>query len=203
MTPLKRVGTGSLVALFIFISMGYAFFNPFVPGAVLDAIPAQATFTYRADRLKVGLESPVCAQINPALGPENSLAELLASNPWMGWVAPSEIAVANLPFRQAGQSPAWLAVSWVGWRSPWLRWKLEHTRTEGLSFLGKHAVWPIWNYQHPDFAAGKSLTFALTDRLFIACLSENPSDILLLINTYDRRHPSVVDTQRGSRHEFP
>ena len=37
--------------------------------------------------------------------------------------------------------------------------------------------------------------FALTDNLFIACLSENPEDIVLLLDTYDHRMPSVNDSK--------
>jgi hypothetical protein len=100
-----------------------------------------------------------------------------------------------MPLRYAGQTKTWAAVSWVGWRSPWLRWKLENSRKNGFSMLGKHAVWPVWQYDTPDIAKGMSLTFALTDNLFIACLSENPSDILSLLDTYDNRIPSVNDAK--------
>jgi len=177
------------------VSIGYAFFQPFVPGAVHDAIPAQATFVHQADSLAELLQSPVSSQLDKALGAGNSLDALLASNDWIKLAAPSEIAVANMPLRYPGQTKAWAAASWVGWRSPWLRWRLEHTRAEGLSFLGKHAVWPIWQVETPNIARGASLMIALTDNLFIACLSENPADIVLLLDTYDHRMPSVNDSK--------
>ena len=190
---LKRAGTIALGILLAAVAVGYAFFQPFVPGAVCGAIPAQATFVHQAENLEELLESPVCGQLDKALGAGNSLEALLASNRWIKLAAPSEIAVANLPLRHPGQTKAWVAASWVGWRSPWLRWRLEHTRAEGFSFLGKHAVWPIWKVETPDIARGESLVFALTDNLLITCLSEDPSDILLLLDTYDRRTPSVND----------
>ncbi len=175
------------------ISIGYAFFQPFVPGAVCGAIPAQATFVHPADSLDELLGDPVCGQLDKALGAGNSLESLAAASPWLRRVVPSEVAVADLPLRYPGQTKAWAAASWVGWRSPWLRWRLEHTRAEGFSFLGKHNVWPIWKYETADIAGDASLVFSLTDNLFIACLSENPKDILLLLETYDRRTPSVND----------
>lgn len=175
------------------VSVGYAFFQPFVPGAVHGAIPAQATFVHQADNLEELLGSPVCGQLDKALGAGGSLEALAASSTWLRRVVPSEIAVADLPLRRAGQTKAWAAASWVGWRSPWLRWRLEHTRAEGFSFLGKHNVWPIWKYETADIAGGASLIFALTDNLFIACLSENPEDILPLLETYDHRAPSIND----------
>lgn len=188
---LKLSGTIGLGIIFAVVAVGYAFFQPFIPGGVYDAVPAQASFTYKADSLDELLASPVCAQLDQALGAGNSVKALLDSNPWIKLAAPSEIAIADIPLRFAGQTKAWAAVSWVGWRSPWLRWRLEHTRAEGFSFLGKHAVWPIWKYETPGIARGTSLTFALTDNLFMICLSENPSDILLLLDTYDQRTPSI------------
>ncbi len=190
---LKLGGTAALGTVFAATVFCYSFCQPFIPCAVYDAIPAQATFAHKADSLDDLLESPVCTQLDKALGAGNSVKALLHSNGWIKLAAPSEVAVADLPLRHAGQTKTWAAVSWVGWRSPWLRWKLAHSRVEGLSFLGKHAVWPVWKYETPDIARGMSLTFALTDNLFMACLSENPSDILLLLDTYDRRAASIND----------
>jgi hypothetical protein len=195
MTKVRLSGLIGVGIVFLAVCMGYAFVQPFIPGAVCDAIPAQATFFHKAANLEELLQSPVCGQLNKALGAGNSLEQLLASNSWVRLAAPSEIAVADMPLRYAGQTKTWAAVSWVGWRSPWLRWKLENSRKNGFSMLGKHAVWPVWQYDTPDIAKGMSLTFALTDNLFIACLSENPSDILSLLDTYDNRIPSVNDAK--------
>ena len=191
----KRGGTVALGAVFAAAVLCCSFCQPFISGAVYDAIPLQATFTYKADGLDALWGSPVCSQLDEALGAGNSVEALLNSNSWTRLAAPSEMAIAAIPLRYAGQTTTWAAVSWVGWRSPWLRWKLEHTRSEGLSFLGKHAVWPVWQYETPDIARGTSLTFALTDKLFMVCLSENPADIKLLLDTYDRRTPSINDSK--------
>jgi len=195
MTRLKLSGTIALGTIFAAVVFCCSFCQSFISDAVYGAIPAQATFTYRAKSLDDLFESPVCAQLDKALGAGNSLEALLTGSPWVKLAVPSEIAITEIPLRHAGQSTSWAAVSWVGWRSPWLRWKLEHSRAKGLSFLGKHAVWPIWEYKAPDIARGMSLTFALTDNLFMACLSENPSAILLLLDTCDNRMPSINDAK--------
>jgi hypothetical protein len=192
-TKARLSGVVGLSFVFLTLTLRYAFYQPFVPNFIFNAIPAQATFSYQADNLAELLKSPVCKQLDKALGAGNSVKALLQSNRWTKLAAASEIAVADLPLRHAGQTKSWAAVSWVGWRSPWLRWKLEHTRAEGFSMLGKHAVWPVWQYEDADLARGSILTFALTDNLFIACLSENPSDILLLLDTYDNRTASIND----------
>jgi hypothetical protein len=179
---------GVVFAVAVFCS---SFCQPFISGAVLGAIPAHATFTHKAATLDELWGSPVLGQLDKALGAGNSMEALLRSNDWLPLAAPSEIVIASLPVRYAGQPPAWVAASWVGWRSPWLRWKLEHARIEGLSFFGKHSVWPIWRYETPEIARGSYLTFALTDNLFMTCLSDNPTDILLLLDTYDQRIRSL------------
>ena len=197
MTRWRPIGTGVLAALLAAAALIYSFYQPFIPGAVCEAIPAQASFVYRANSLKELLESPVCGQLDKALGAGNSLKELLADHRWTGLAASSEIAVADIPFRQAGFNRTWAAASWVGWRSPWLRWKLEHTRNPNLKLLGRHAAWPIWIYESPEIARGMQLTFALTDNLFLVCLSETPSDIVLLLDAYDQRIPSTKTTNQG------
>lgn len=182
--------TVALGAIFAGTIVVYSFVQPFQPGAVCNAIPDGASFVFQAENLDELLQSPVCGQLDKALGAGNSLKAIADSNGWVKLAAASEIAVADIPFRNAGHSKSWAAVGWVGWRSPWLRWKLEHSRNKNLKLLGKHAVWPIWQYESADIARGMSLTFALTDNVFMACLSENPTDILLLLDTYDKRHPS-------------
>ncbi|VGO22748.1 hypothetical protein [Pontiella sulfatireligans] len=189
MIKLRASATLGLSAVFAAAIIGYSFYQAFEPGAVCQAIPVEATFVFQAENLEELLQSPVCAQLDKALGAGNTLKGLLPKS-WQNLCAASEIAVADIPFRKAGQNKTWAASSWVGWRSPWLRWKLEHTRNKNLKLLGKHAVWPVWQYDSPDMAGGMSLTFALTDNLLLACLSEHPSDILLLLDTYDKRTPA-------------
>ena len=173
----------------------YAFVQPYKSDAVYEAIPAQASFAFKAESLDELLQSPVCSQLDKALGAGNSLKALATDNGWTSLVAASQIAVADIPFRSAGMQKSWAAASWVGWRSPWLRWKLEHSGNEKLNLLGKHAVWPIWQYTDHEIARGMILTFALTDNVFIACLSESPTDILLLLDTYDKRNPAMPKNQ--------
>jgi len=192
-----RSGLSAAVAVvFAATVAGYSFFQPFIPEAVCSAIPAQASFVFQADSLEELLQSPVCNQLDKALGAGNTLKNLTRSNEWVRLAAASEIAVADILFRQAGRQKSWAAVTWVGWRSPWLRWKLEHSGNTNLVLLGKHAVWPVWSLNAPDIARGMNITLSLTDNLFILCLSEEPTDILLLLDTYDKRLPSAA-TNKG------
>ncbi len=190
MTKLHLSGTIALGAIFVALVLYYSLYQPFIPGAVRQAIPVESSFVYHADSLEDLLKSPVCAQIDKTLGAGNSLRALLDSNAWTKLAVPSEIAVADIPFLRAGEGKSWAAVSWVGWRSPWLRWKLEHAAGDQLRFLGKHSVWPVWRYDAPDIARGMSLTFSLTDNLFVACLSERPADIVLILDAYDHFSPA-------------
>ena len=192
MTKIKPILTVLLGVLFTGAIVVYSFVQPFQPDAVLATVPQGASFVYKADSLEDLLNSPVCGQIDKALGGDHSLRSIATDNEWIALAAASEIAVASLPYRTAGRQKVWAAVSWVGWRSPWLRWKLEGAAGDRLQFIGKRNVWPIWEYKDPQRTDGQHLTFALTDNVLIACLSENPADILLLLDTYDKREPSYV-----------
>jgi hypothetical protein len=193
----RPIGTVALGVLFAAAVLIYSFYQPMIPGAVCEAIPVHASFVYRANSLEELMESPVCGQLDKALGAGNSLRELLTDNRWTHLAGAFEIAVADIPLRQAGLNKTWVAASWVGWRSPWLRWKLEHARSPNLKLLGRHAAWPIWAYDDPEIARGMQLTFALTDNLFLICLSETPADIVLLLDAYDGRIPSIKTTNQG------
>jgi hypothetical protein len=195
---MRKIRAGLSVALAVVFAASiavYSFCQPFIPNAVCSAIPAPASFVFQAASLEELLQSPVCSQLDKALGAGNTLNHLTRSNEWIRLAAASEIAVADIPFRQAGKQKSWAAVTWVGWRSPWLRWKLEHAGNDNLVLLGKHAVWPVWSFNAPDIARGMHLTASLTDNLFILCLSEEPTDILLLLDTYDKRLPAASTNQ--------
>ncbi|HEY5620970.1 MAG TPA: hypothetical protein VIR77_00065 [Pontiella sp.] len=198
MSKLRLVISAALAIVFAAAIAVYSFYQPFIPDAVCSAIPAQASFVFQADSLEELLKSPVCSQLDKALGAGNTLKHLTGSNEWIRLAAASEIAVADILFRDAGRQKSWAAVTWVGWRSPWLRWKLENSGNENLVMLGKHAVWPVWSYNAPDIARGMTITFSLTDNLFIVCLSEQPTDILLLLDTYDKRLPAAP-TNKGQQ----
>ena len=117
----------ALGVLFAAATIGYSFFQRFEEDGVRRAIPKQAGSVYKANSLEELLQSPVCSQINKSLSPELSLEKLLTDNDWTDLAASSEIAVADIPLRNASTRKIWAAASWVGWRSPWLRWKLEST----------------------------------------------------------------------------
>lgn len=191
MTKMRFSGIIALGAVFVGVVIYYAFCQEFIPGAVCDAMPAESTFVYRAGSLEELLQSPVCSQIDKELGAGNSLRTLLESSKWTKLAVPSELAIADIPIRTTGQSKTWAAASWVGWRSPWLRWKLDNVSDLKLRPLKSPLVWPVWRYDAPDIARGKGLYFALTDNLFLACLSEDPVDIFLLLDAYDQQFPAA------------
>lgn len=190
MTKLKTISTILLGTAFGALTLGYSFFQSFQKDAVYGGIPKHATSTFKTSNLSELYQSPVCSQIDKALGAGNSLEELLTASSWTKLAAPSEIALANISSRNMNGQKTWAATSWVGWRSPWLRWKLQQSRNKNLHFLGKYSVWPIWKYDAPDIAKGMSLTISLTDNLLLICLSERPSDITLLLEAYDNQTQS-------------
>lgn len=182
----QTIGTIALGAVFVGAMVHYAFFQPFIPGAASNSLPPETrSKAYCTASLEELFQSPMGSQMDEALR-ETTLRKLLESNPWTPWIASSEIAISSLPVRRSGESQKWVVASWVGWRSPWLRWKLEGTRNDRLRFLGKHSIWPVWQYASPAFEDGTAITFALTDNLLLACLSDDPADITYLLDVYDK-----------------
>ena len=192
MMNLQRIGTWILGAGFTGTIIFYSFFQPYIPGAVNKTMPTRSNFVFRADSLEELFESPVGCQLNNSLGTGIKLEELLASSRWVRFATPSEIAVADIPYFQTGQRKSWVAASWIGWRSPWLRWKLENSTNSNLHFIGKQADFPVWLYNSPDIAEGLSLSLSVTDNLFLACLSEQPTEMMILmLDAYDRSGASA------------
>jgi len=201
MTLLKTAAQVLTVLLFILAALGYAFFQPFEPDAVRNPIPAEAAFVCRVKNLNELLPSPVGFQLSEALGSRSALRELVCDRPetarWIKLTAPSEIAVAHFPSPDTQTPETWLAVTWIGWRSPWLRWRLNRlNEADGLVRLASPSHWPTWQVKTPVLPKNIKLTCALTDKLFIACLSGNTSDIRYVLDTYDKRYDSVRTIQK-------
>jgi len=186
MEKLKKIIFYLGCVLFAFYVIHSAFFKSIIPGATKLAVPAEATFVHQMKNVDELLKSPVCDPLNKKLEGEKTLAALLESEPWLRQFVPGEVTVVNMPLRYAGQSETWAIISWVGWRSPWLRWKLGAKQNKQFSLIAKHNDWPIWRYKSATMGADVSLTFSLTDTLFIVCISDRPSDIVFFLNAYDR-----------------
>lgn len=193
-----------MVLLFIGVAVWFAFIQPFKPDAVRDPIPAKAAFVYRAENAGELLLSPVGLQLSKTFGSEATLQRLVYDNhkasQWVNVLAASELAVADLPSSDGLLQKTWVMASWVGWRSPWIRWRLGLLgESDGLVFRGQHAVWPVWQFKGDFLPPNLTLTCSLTDNLFIACLSGNPDDIRYVLDTYDKRFDSVNVICKESR----
>lgn len=194
MTWFKRLSIIGLSLVLLLLSLWYSFLQPFKPGAVLGAIPLGASGIQQVDSVDELLGSAFFEELDQLF--DGSLQETwLTDNPWINRLAPSEIAVARLKYNRTVAPDAWVAVSWVGWRGPWLRWRLEQLNKDEFSFLGKSAAWPIWKYELPHREDNMILTCALTDQLFMVCFSESTTDIMLLLDTYDNQVPSVKNAK--------
>ena len=198
MKKIKSILFYLIATLFTIHVLYYAFFQRFIPKATEKAIPAEATFFYSIKNLNELLKSPVCGQINKKLGTEITLAKLLEEEPWLKDFMPSEIAIVNMPIHYLGQNKTWAMISWVGWRSPWLRWKLESKKNKHFTLLEKHHVWSVWKYESNKIAPDSALTFALTDTLFIVCISDHPSDIFSFLDSYDGLQPSIASIKTNN-----
>jgi len=200
MEKLKKILFYLGCVLFVFYVIHCAFFESMVSGATKQAVPVVATSVHQMKNIDELLKSPVCGQINKKLGGEITVASLLKSEPWLRQFVPSEVTVVNMPICCFGQK-TWAIVSWVGWRSPWLRWKLGAKQGGAFKRIGKYNVWSIWEYTSDKIAPDSSITCSLTDNLFILCISDHPSDIISFLDAYDGVQESIasIKINRGKK----
>lgn len=175
--------TAGLSVLFGIAILCYSFCHRFSPEKVTRAIPTP----YRA------LSSQAASMDQLALIPEIShlpqadyFLETLLPELDKEYVSLSkETAISPLPSYIG--APSWVSATWVGGRSPWLRWKFDQTKNSKVSPIKNETTWPMWQCMRSDLPEKMNLYFALTENLFLVCLSETPENMVSVLSSYDRK----------------
>ena len=184
MSRLRRIITLALGVVFGAAILSYSFCHRFSPEKVSAIIPRELSTRYQAASWS-------------ELKEERSVQEILAADPNMGSLLnaidrefvslDSDMVLVPIPRSQwMASAHAWVAASWVGGRCPWLRWKMEQARDKNLEPIKNETVWPVWECHSLDLPEGMGLYFALTENLFVVCLSETPMDMVLILNRFDQ-----------------
>lgn len=174
--------TAGLCTLFGALILSYSFCHRFSPEKVTQMIPSALHDTaVQADSIE---KLTLPAEFSALPNAEYFLKTLLPLVDEKYTSLSSEIAWTPLYMYQ-GQS-SFLAVCWVGGRSPWLRWKFEQASDKKIGPIKNQTVWPVWQCFRKDLPEGNNLYFALTENLFLVCLSETKTDIISLLNSFDQ-----------------
>ncbi|MBN2684538.1 MAG: hypothetical protein JXR40_04620, partial [Pontiellaceae bacterium] len=174
--------TAGLCTLFAALILSYSFCHRFSPEKVTQMIPPSLRDNaVQAASLK---ELTLPAEFSALPDADYFLKTLLPLVDEEYTALSSEIAWTPLYTYQGHTS--YLAVCWVGGRSPWLRWKFEQASDKKISPLKNQTVWPTWQCFRNDLPEGKNLYVALTENLFLVCLSETEMDIISILKSFDQ-----------------
>lgn len=195
-----------LVVVAAALCVGWLLYVPYRPEHLLRAVPANAqlitTHENLAARWPALLQNPLLQSAALIAGVDAPALQKLATDPdvlpWVQKLASRNTVFAFVPHLGAGNHPAWLAVSWIGGESFVLRQQLAWFSQPGLEPHAAHNGVPFWTVQLPGLKGGQHLMLAFVEGRAIACIGDDDSAILDLLDTSDGLLPSLA-TMRNAK----
>ena len=157
---------------------------PYRPGAVVRALPADAT--------AVGLHRDLGGRWDQVMG-NPAVSGVLASGggssmmPWLRRAAGREMAWARVPFPGWPDQQALVAVSWLGGRSQMLRWWFTFFPPSGFEAKSVPPGDTYW------VNASKNVQVTFFEGLLVACMATDHDLMAKLVETHRGRWPSMGD----------
>jgi hypothetical protein len=176
---MRRWAVGTLVFLLTLSVIGWIFYMPPATLQTLKPVPSHAQIIYcsTAPDWAVLKKLPVSNDWN--LPPVGRIMEN----------APLVVATASLGGRD--RRDTWVAVSAIGSRAVFLRWKLMLFPPEGIKTARSYGAWPVWECSDPLLPAWMRIRFSISEGLLICSISDDSHDIYYLLDTFDGRRPSA------------
>ena len=198
--------TLGLVLVAVALLAAWLAYVPYRPERVLRAIPANTqiltTHENLAARWSAILQNPLLQSIALSAGVETTALKTLTTDPetlrWVQRLAARNTALAYVPRLGAGGQPSWVLVSWLGGDSQWLRLQLSCFPPRGFDRHAPHNGVPYWTFRIAGLRSGTQLSLAFVEGLLIACVGEDPTAMLDLLDTSDGILPSLAVT-RGAK----
>lgn len=184
MTGGARRWTMCLLTLLLAASViGWIFYMPPSALETLKPLPAYAQIVYRSDAPDwTALEKIVRSNLWKDSVPRRSCFQTLEKSP---------VTVATVPLGGRGRRDTWLAVSALGSRAPWLRWRMVFFPPDGVKAIRSYGSWPVWEYNDPALPEWMRVRFSIVEGLLICSISDDSHDLYYLLDTFDGRHPSI------------
>jgi hypothetical protein len=177
---MRRWMIGALSLLLALTVVGWIFYMPSPALNTLKPVPAYAQIVYHAD----AFGGPI-------------LEKFRVSKPWKshpGFFQTLEkcpLSVAVAPFGGRDRRDTWVAVSALGPRAVFLRWRLAFAPPKGVKQLHSYGAWPVWEYSDSSLPAWMRIRFSVSEGLLICSISDDSHDINYLLDTLDGRRPSA------------
>jgi len=190
-----------LILLVCLIVSGWWIFHvPYRPERVFDAIPANATVVSVNQNLAgewdTVFNNPLLLRAIKAAGIDEGKIAAISTNTvvrkWTEKLASEQSVVAYVPAMGSEHKPALIAASWIGNQSRLLRWQMAWIKTRDLTpaYLDNGNL-TIWLSREKFGNTNLHLSLALSEGLVLACLSEDPIGVRVLLETaayYPYRH---------------
>ena len=195
-----------LIVVSVALCVGWLLYVPYRPEHLLRAVPANAqlitTHENLAARWPALLQNPLLRSAALAAGVEAATLNRFATDPeilpWVQRLAARNTVFAFVPRLGASGHPAWMAASWLGGDSLILRQQLVWFPPSGFAPHAPHNGVPFWTFPLSGLKGGQYLTLTFVEGLAIACLSDDASAILDLLDTSDGLLPSLA-TMRDAK----
>ncbi len=185
--------TWIFLAIWIALIIGWIFWIPFQPSRLYRAIPANAVFVSSHDNIagrwkclstNVLLKSLV-SRIPVFPGKSSILPDFVKTKTWMAHLASRKTVIGFVPSTEYSGEPTWIAASWIGNASIYMRWLLRWKSIRAISLLGNYGGRFMWGLNQPITESGMKLSFAIGEGMILCCLSHDPIGIRQVIKTYD------------------
>jgi hypothetical protein len=186
--------------------MAWLLYVPYRPEHLLRAVPANAQILTAHDNLAARwtglMQNPLLQSLALTLGVDTTLLKTFAADPevqkWVTRLAARNTVLAYVPRLGAGGRPAWMLASWLGGDSQVLRHQLTWFPLPGFERHAAHNGVPYWTVQMSGLKDGQQIALAFVEGLLIACVGDDNTAILDLLDTSDGLLPSLA-LARGAR----
>ncbi len=192
MKSFKRILFWVLLTAFVAITLWWVFHVPYRPERVFAAIPMDAT-VLSVHRNLAGewdnvMNNPMIRKAVQAAGvPDEDLAKAATNaivREWTERLVSDQTVLAYVPSFAGTRKPALVCASWIGNQSRLLRWQVAFMKSRDLRPVklndGHLTVWlnPT-KFGNTRF----KLSLALSEGLVLACISEDPVGVRVLLES--------------------
>ncbi len=196
----RKIAFWLILIVSLIISGWWIFHVPYRPDRVFDAIPANATVVSVNQNLAgdwdtlfnnpLLLRAVKAAEI--ADGDIAAISTNMIVRKWTEKLASTQSVLAYVPSLGSAHKPALVAASWIGNQSRLLRWQMAWIKTRDLTpaYLDNGNL-TIWLSREKFGNTNLRLSLALSEGLVLACISEDPLGVRVLLETaeyYPYRH---------------
>ncbi len=192
----------AVLAAFLAASVWWIFHIPYAPRNLLRAAPQNTVWLSAhydlAGRWESLADNPLLrtalTTVDPALVPPSEGKERETWGRILATLCPDETVLGYVPALGPSGAEVWFMASWLGGGSQRLRWRMGWLGPSlGLRENGRHGGRTLWRLDIPTAHAGATTAFALAEGLLLGCHSSDPNALRYLLDTVDRRHPSLAD----------